>query len=69
MTKEYIEALLRAAAEAHHVYEAKLGHPDENWQGWYANHMADQIAADRAAIALGFGEAASGYGHRFAAHN
>lgn len=27
---------LRAAAAAHHAYEATLGHPDADWADWYA---------------------------------
>jgi len=47
MTAQYLEALLRAAAAAHHVYEQGLGKPDDNWQGWYAAHMAKAIARDK----------------------
>jgi len=28
--------LLREAAEAHHSFESKLGHPDQDWPEWYA---------------------------------
>mgnify|MGYP001557386566 CR=1 FL=1 len=31
--------LLKAAADAHHVYEKGLGHADENWATWYAGAM------------------------------
>ena len=31
--------LLRKAAQAHHSFEATLGHPDENWPDWYAKHI------------------------------
>lgn len=32
---------LRAAAQAHHVYEKSLGHPDADWAGWYAKWMVE----------------------------
>ncbi len=35
-----VEAALRDAALAHGVHEAELGHPDPDWPGWYAAHMA-----------------------------
>lgn len=36
---EGLEALLKTTADAHHRYEEELGHPDDNWQGWYAKRM------------------------------
>jgi hypothetical protein len=63
MTKEYMELLLREAAEAHHTYEATLGHPDENWQGWYAQHMVEQLDRDAATL-----DAPANFGYRFANH-
>lgn len=44
MRKEILEGLLRRAAAAHHEYEKKLGKPDANWEAWYAEHMAAEIA-------------------------
>ncbi len=35
--------LLRDAAQAHHAFEATLGHPDEDWPGWYAKHIAGKL--------------------------
>ena len=32
---------LRAAAEAHHVYEKGLGHADADWAGWYAKWIVE----------------------------
>ena len=36
---ELAEARFRAAA-AHGEHEARIGHPDEDWPGWYAAYMA-----------------------------
>jgi hypothetical protein len=46
MTREYLTALLSAAAAAHHAYEEKLGRPDDAWQDWYAGHMLAQMRRD-----------------------
>jgi catechol 2,3-dioxygenase-like lactoylglutathione lyase family enzyme len=35
-----LEQALRDTAVAHGEYERELGHPDENWPAWYADHMA-----------------------------
>jgi hypothetical protein len=45
ITPEYLEALLVAASEAHHDFEAASGKPDENWANWYAAWMHDAIVA------------------------
>jgi hypothetical protein len=37
--------LLTGASDAHHAYEEHLGHPDENWADWYAQHMATAMHA------------------------
>ena len=33
--------MLRAAANAHHVFEQSLGHPDSEWPTWYARYIFD----------------------------
>jgi hypothetical protein len=33
--------ILRAAANAHQVYEQSLGHPDNDWPTWYARYIFD----------------------------
>lgn len=33
--------ILRAAANAHRVYEQSLGHPDSDWPTWYAHYIFD----------------------------
>ena len=35
-----LEQALREAAQAHGEYERGLGHPDQDWTSWYADHMA-----------------------------
>ena len=35
--------LLREAAEAHHSFESKLGHPDQDWPEWYAKHIVVKL--------------------------
>lgn len=39
MTSDKLTQALTEAAEAHHVFEAGLGHPDANWQRWYAEFI------------------------------
>jgi len=34
--------LLRAAANAHDVYERSLGHVDSDWPTWYAKYIFDK---------------------------
>lgn len=46
MSEGYLRDLLAQAAAAHHVFETESGKPDENWQGWYANHMLRQMRND-----------------------
>lgn len=38
-----LTSLLKGAAEAHHQYEAKLGHPDADWAPWYAERMVEAL--------------------------
>ena len=45
-----LAALLRKAAEAHHEYEAALGHADNDWPVWYAAWMLREEKADRDSI-------------------
>lgn len=42
MTIDKLTAALTEAAEAHHAFEATLGHPDANWQRWYAQYILDK---------------------------
>jgi hypothetical protein len=35
--------LLRGAAEAHHKFEAGLGHPDADWAPWYAEKIVAEL--------------------------
>ena len=37
-----LTAALKAAAQAHHAWEAEHG-PDEHWEEWYAGYMASQL--------------------------
>lgn len=41
LTADQLTQALKDAAAAHHVYEAGLGHADENWPAWYAQFVAD----------------------------
>jgi hypothetical protein len=34
--------ILRAAADAHHVYEQSLAHPDSDWPTWYARYIFEK---------------------------
>ena len=36
-----LRADLALVAEAHHDFEAALGRPDEDWQGWYAGRLEE----------------------------
>lgn len=44
MTDRLTDAL-RAAADAHHVYEQEHG-TDPDWPRWYAEHMTRSLAED-----------------------
>lgn len=47
LTKKKLAALLREAADAHHVYEEEeLGHPDDAWAEWYAAYIMDELGAE-----------------------
>jgi hypothetical protein len=39
-----LAAALRRAADAHGRHEKELGHPDEDWPGWYAQYMVEEQA-------------------------
>jgi len=34
--------ILRAAANAHHIYEQSLGHSDSDWPTWYARYIFEK---------------------------
>lgn len=34
-----LEQILRGAKVAHSLYEEVLGHPDEDWDDWYARYI------------------------------
>jgi hypothetical protein len=44
VTREKLEQLLREAEQAHGVYEAALGHRDDNWPAWYARYSMERLA-------------------------
>jgi catechol 2,3-dioxygenase-like lactoylglutathione lyase family enzyme len=37
-----LASALRRAAAAHGEHEKEIGHADENWPDWYAQHMVDE---------------------------
>jgi len=41
---DQMATLLRETETAHGVYEAQLGHRDENWSGWYGDYIAKKLA-------------------------
>jgi hypothetical protein len=43
--EQQLAQLLRKAAAAHHSFESALGHPDENWPEWYAQHIVSTLRA------------------------
>lgn len=43
LTQETLTRLLKAAEQAHGVYESSLGHRDDNWPGWYASFILNQL--------------------------
>jgi hypothetical protein len=43
LTDERLAELLREAEAAHAVYERELGHRDEDWPGWYARYILEQL--------------------------
>lgn len=47
MTIDKLTKALTEAAEAHHGYEATLGHPDANWQRWYAEFIVNKYGPFR----------------------
>jgi hypothetical protein len=52
----HLTRLLKAAADAHHNYEAALGHQDANWPEWYAQWIVDHDSEPTPAIAHAFDE-------------
>lgn len=45
LTGEQLATLLREAEHAHGQFEKELGHPDEDWPGWYAQYILDKLAS------------------------
>lgn len=43
ITQETLTSLLKAAEQAHGVYESSLGHRDEDWPSWYAAYILKQL--------------------------
>jgi hypothetical protein len=43
LSVEELAQLLRETAQAHHVYEQSLGHPDKEWPQWYAEYMIRKL--------------------------
>jgi hypothetical protein len=41
-----LAAVLQETKDAHTKYEKELGKPDEDWAGWYAKHIFDNIQND-----------------------
>jgi hypothetical protein len=48
-----LAAALRRAAAAHGRHEAEIGHADENWPDWYAQHMVEEQSSDPDDVAAG----------------
>ena len=47
--------ILRAAANAHHIYEQSLGHPDSDWPTWYARYIFDCQAKAQSGVLGDYG--------------
>ena len=47
--------ILRAAANAHHIHEQSLGHPDSDWPTWYARYIFDNETKVQSGILGGYG--------------
>jgi hypothetical protein len=43
LTADSLANLLAGAAEAHHIYEAKIGMADSSWESWYAAWIMDRL--------------------------
>lgn len=43
LTADSLASLLAGAAQAHHVYEAKIGMADPSWESWYAAWIMDRL--------------------------
>jgi hypothetical protein len=43
VTEQELAQLLRDAEKAHGEYERELGERDEDWPGWYARWMLEQL--------------------------
>jgi hypothetical protein len=46
LTAERLTLLLRDAERAHGAYEKELGRSDEDWPGWYAVFIIEQLSRD-----------------------
>jgi len=46
VTKELLAKLLKAASEAHHLYEQSLHHADADWYSWYAQYVLEHIPTE-----------------------
>ena len=47
ITVEELVLGLRAAEEAHGIFEQELGHRDEDWPTWYATFIVERLAQPR----------------------
>lgn len=47
LTRDELADLIERAAEAHHIYEQQEldGERDEDWAGWYADWILDELDA------------------------
>jgi len=43
LTSERLAELLQEAERAHGAYEKELGERDEDWPGWYARYILEQL--------------------------
>ena len=44
LTPGRLAELLQEAERAHGAYEKELGERDEDWPGWYARYILEQLA-------------------------
>ena len=48
--RDFLVSLLMQAQKDHHDYEQNLGHKDEDWATWYADHMSRVMDAGQVEI-------------------
>lgn len=48
VTQDRLAALLKEAADAHHVYEEERGEEDEDWHTWYAAYVLQELEKEQA---------------------